>query len=108
MGVGSDVYFFGMQMVRSDEYQPYLWTEDDAVDAYDTGRWAYHFIISIAEEIDAATEAIIRSIADYMKPDHTHYTLVTPTDFDEDEIVDHWEVELSEVGIDTFVHDVHV
>ena len=107
VGVGSNVYFFGMQMIRSDDWQPYDWTEDEAEDCYNTGRWAYHFILSIAEEITDAQIAIIRAIADYMKPDHTHYTLITPTDYDIEDIIDHWEVELSEVGVSTYVHDTH-
>lgn len=103
-GAVGDIYIFGAQMVRNNDFQPYQMTEADAEDCYNTGRWAYHFIIVVSEVITSTEEAIIRSIADYMKPAHTHYTLITPDDETSEDIIDHWELGLSEVGISTFVH----
>ena len=99
--VTEDVHAFGAQLVRSDSVQPYLRRDGTAQDEYSVGRWGYHFFIVSPVALTANEEKIIRLIADFMKPAHTHYDLKTATDTG---FVDHWEAGLSLVGVNTYIH----
>lgn len=105
-GIPGNIYAWGAQLVRNDEIQPYAPSEDDGADCEDPGRWAYHFFIITDVELTEEQERLIRVIADYMKTAHTHYTLVFPGEEEIPAVFNHWEVGISEIGLNTYVHDV--
>lgn len=102
-GIPQDLYAWGAQLVRNDEIQPYAQSTDNGMDCSDPDRWAYHFIIVSPVILTEKQIEIIRMIADYMKTAHTHYTIIDPSSPSGD-LFDHWEVEISEVGYNNFVH----
>lgn len=95
------VWAFGAQLVRGNSIQPYYPTTTDGADCSHPGPWIYHFIIRSPVALTDELEAIIRMVADFIKPAHTHYTLLDVTAPD---AIDHWEVGQSQVGTQTFVH----
>lgn len=103
-GLSGNIYGFGAQLVRNDEMQPYSVTEDDGSDCNHPGAWAYHFLIVVNQILTENEEAIIRLVADFMKSAHKHYTLITPAVPGAPDLVDHWEVGISLIGVNTFVH----
>lgn len=105
-GFAGDIYLWGAHLIRAKELQPYAPSLGaDGSDCSDTGRWAYHFIVVCLDNLTPSLEMIIRSIIDYMKPAHTHYTLVFPNNQGpQPDFFDHWEVGISEVGENTYVH----
>lgn len=103
-GFAGQLYAWGAQLVRNDEIQPYAPSDDNGADCDFPGKWAYHFIISSPVALTDLQILLIREIADYMKPAHTHYTLLHPGIVGAPDIYDHWEVAISEVGFNTYVH----
>lgn len=104
IGVAETVYLWGAQLVRDEnlQTQPYAMRTNDGEDCHRPGRWAYHFIVSVPEELTDAQREIQILILDYMKAHHQHYSIIEPVD---PNFVDHWEVGLSEVGLNTYVHE---
>ncbi len=100
-GFAPNLYAFGAQLVRSEFQQPYWRRTDDGVDEWELGRWGYHFFIQSPVALSADQERVIALVADFMKPAHTHYSIIAPGD---PGFIDHWEVGLSQVGVNTFVH----
>ncbi len=101
-GIPDDLYAWGAELVRDDNINtPYAQTTNNAADGDRPGAWVFHFFIQTPQIIDEDEEALLRVIADFMKPAHTHYGIIQPVD---PGFVDHWEVGVSEVGINTFVH----
>ncbi len=101
-GIVPDVYAWGAQLVRDDEKQPYVSrTLADGGDSEKVGSWAYHFFIQSPVTLTENEETILRMVADFVKPTHTHYSIIDPTDLG---FIDHWEVGLSDIGVDTYVH----
>lgn len=103
-GFAGQLYAWGAQLVRNDEIQPYAPSDDNGADCDFPGKWAYHFIISSPVALTDLQILLIREIADYMKPAHTHYTLLHPGIIGAPDIYDHWEVAISEIGFNTYVH----
>jgi len=101
-GFAASLYAWGAQLVRDDnEDTPYAQRTNDGADCERPGAWAFHFFIQTPEELDDDEEALLVEIADFMKPAHTHYGILEPTD---PGYVDHWEVGVSELGVNTYVH----
>lgn len=100
-GVPGNLWAWGAQVVRGDHPEPYVKTTNDGADCSHPGPWIYHFIIRSPVALTAELESIVRMVADFIKPAHTHYTLF---DANDPGAIDHWEVGLSEVGVQTFVH----
>lgn len=103
-GIPGNLYAWGAQLVRNDEIQPYAQSTDNGEDCSQPGKWAYHFFIVTEVELTENEELIIRLIADYMKPAHTHYTLIFPGNDQIPNVFNHWMVGLSQVGVNTYVH----
>lgn len=102
-GTPATIHIWGAQLVRSRVIQPYSRTlVGEGADATKLGRWGYHFFIVLGNEITDAQEDIIRFIANYMKTEHTHYQFLTPGD---EGVIDHWEVGISRIGVNNFVHE---
>lgn len=100
-GVPDKLWAWGAQLIRGDHVEPYIKTTNDGADCSHPGPWIYHFIIRSPVALDAELESIVRMVADFIKPAHTHYTLF---DANDPGAISHWEVGLSEVGLQTFVH----
>lgn len=101
-GFVGNLYFWGASLVRDDNIDtPYAQRTDNGEDCDRPGAWAFHFFIQTPEEIDDDQESLLREIADFMKPAHTHYDIIEP---DDPGFIDHWEVGVSELGINTYVH----
>lgn len=100
-GFAPDLYAWGAQLVRHDQKQPYVRTTTDGQDSDKVGSWAYHFFIQSPVTLTENQETIIRMIADFVKPAHTHYDIIQPEDLG---FIDHWEVGISLVGETTYVH----
>ncbi|PIR19811.1 MAG: hypothetical protein COV45_09155 [Deltaproteobacteria bacterium CG11_big_fil_rev_8_21_14_0_20_47_16] len=101
-GFAGDLYAWGAQMVRSDDPDtPYAPRTDDADDCDRPGAWAFHFFIQTPRILTDDERDLLHEIADFMKPAHTHYGILEP---DAPGFVDHWEVGVSEVGVNTYVH----
>lgn len=101
-GFSGNLYAWGAQLVRSDDESiPYASRTNDGADCDRPGAWAYHFFIQTPEELDDDQDSLLRQIADFMKPAHTHYGIIQP---DDEGFIDHWEVGISELGVNTYVH----
>lgn len=100
-GFAPTLYAFGAQLVRDDYRHPYFFRTDDGVDEWELGAWGYHFFIQSPDVLTNDQDRIIRLCADFVKPAHTHYTLISEEDLG---FIDHWEVGLSEIGLESFVH----
>ena len=103
-GIPNNIYAWGTQLVRNDEIQPYAQSTDNGEDCSYPGKWAYHFFIVTEVELTENEEMIIRLVADYMKPAHTHYTLVFPGNDQIPNVFNHWLIGLSQIGVNTYVH----
>lgn len=102
VGIASDLYAWGAQFIRDDnEDTPYAPRTNDGQDCNRSGAWAFHFFIQTPEELDDDQENLLHEIADFMKPAHTHYGIIEP---DDAAFIDHWEVGISELGVNTYVH----
>lgn len=101
-GFPGNLYAWGAQMVRSDDPDtPYAPRTDDGDDCDRPGAWAFHFFIQTPRILTDDERDLLYEIADFMKPAHTHYGILEPND---PGFVDHWEVGVSEVGVNTYVH----
>lgn len=100
-GVPETVYAWGAQLVRDDEISPYVSRDADGEDCSEPGKWIYHFFILTDVVLTDEQRSVIEIVADYIKPQHTHYTII---DASSDYYIDHWEVGISEVGETTYVH----
>lgn len=100
-GFAGTVYIWGGQVVRDDEVQPYVRALDSVEDCEHVGKWAYHFFIQSPVDLTENEEMIVRMVADFVKPAHTHYTIIQPTDLG---FINHWEVGISQVGENTWIH----
>lgn len=101
-GFSGSLYVWGAQLVRDDnEDTPYAQRTDDGEDSDRPGAWAFHFFIQTPRILTDDERDLLHEIADFMKPAHTHYDIIEP---DDEGFVDHWEVGVSEVGVNTYVH----
>lgn len=65
----------------------------------DPGFYTFDIVpINPARELTAEEQAIVTQIANYMKPGHTHFRITAP--------YNHWEMDISELGETTYLHDV--
>lgn len=65
----------------------------------DPGFYTFDIVpINPARELTTDEQAIVTQIANYMKPGHTHFRITVP--------YDHWEMDISELGETTYLHDV--
>lgn len=101
-GFPETLHAWGAQLVRDDNPDtPYAQRTNDGEDCDRPGAWRFHFFIQTPVIIDNDQESLLRVIADFMKPAHTHYGILQP---DDPGFVDHWEVGISESGVNTYVH----
>lgn len=70
--------------------------------ATDDSFLLYAFTVTVMHVLTDVERKQLRSIVDYMKPAHTHFVrLIEPEPV---VIVDHWELGVSELGENTFLH----
>lgn len=100
-GFSDELYAWGAQLVRDDEKQPYVKTLADGEDNEKVGAWAYHFFIQSPVTLTESQEKDLRMVADFVKAQHQHYNIINPEDLG---FIDHWEVGISEISVDTYVH----
>ncbi len=76
-GFPGTLYAWGAQLVRSDDLDmPYAPRNDEAGDCDRPGAWAFHFFIQTPRILTPDERSLLREIADFMKPAHTHYGIL--------------------------------
>lgn len=66
----------------------------------DKNRWVYSFNVRAIDPVTPEEKKHIISIINYMKPAHTHLIR-----FLEDEVINHWQLGRSQLGVNTLVHE---
>jgi len=78
--------------------------EDDtymAPDPQDDPHWVYHFFVISSTELEQEQVDTMWNLINYMKPAHTHFSIILPTEVT---VYDHWELDISALDDETFVH----